>query len=836
MAYIGANPVNGFFEKQDLTTDGSTTTFTLNTAVGSSSAILVSVGGVIQEPEVAYNLGGGGGSIIFTEAPSSTADTYVHFLGQAIAQSITDLNGTEMVLDVDADTTITADTDDQIDFKLGGSDVIAFKTTGIHLPDGEKYVGGTGDDLQLYHDGSNSYLANSTGELRLATLTSGIAIAIGHSTSEVTFGDNVTVTGNLTIGGTTNFGDFNITNVGSIALDTITNDGTDITLDSSGDIILDAAGNDIFFKAGGTTIGEFTNSSSDLVIKSSVSDKDILIKGNDGGATITALTLDMSAAGAATFNSTVTTTGLVIGSTAVTSTAAELNLLDGVSGLVQADLTKLAALDVTATELNLLDDKDATNLALTGKQGGTNFARSILIGHATTGTISSAEDNLGIGDNALNSVTSGDQNVCLGSNAGTAITTGTANVYIGRNAGSGNATGSSNFGLGIDCLEDGSFTGTSNVAIGRSAGAQVESGNFNILMGQSAGDNITTGHGNLIIGANVDADSVTGSRQLKIAGYDGTTTTTWIAGDSSGNLTFAGDVTVGDDLNLTTDSTVINFGADSDTTLTHTDGAGLTLNSTNKLMFNDASQFIQGASATVLDIAATDEIELTATLIEVVGNATVSGTLGVTGVTTSNAGVVVDNITIDGTEIDLSSGDLLVDVAGDITLDAGGGNVKVAVAGTDILDIANSSSDVIIKPVVDAKDIIFQQADGTSILEINDGAYAKFTAAAVAPEATLTDASTITWNSLTQSVAKVTLGANRTMGLASGGVTGAFISLLVIQDGTGSRTITWNAAYEFAADTAPTLTTTANLGDLFVFRYNGAKWLEVGRNLALTLS
>ena len=331
MAYIGANPVNGFFEKQDLTTDGSTTTFTLQTAVGSSSAILVSVGGVIQEPEVAYNLGGGGGSMIFTEAPSSTADTYVHFLGQAISQNITDLNGTEMVLDVDADTTITADTDDQIDFKLGGSDVIAFKTTGIHLPDGEKYVGGTGDDLQLYHDGSNSYLANSTGELRLATLTSGIAIAIGHSTSEVTFGDNVTVTGNLTIGGTTNFGDFNITNVGSIALDTITNDGTDITLDSSGDIILDAAGNDVFFKAGGTTIGEITNSSSDLVIKSSVSDKDMLFKGNDGGAAITALTLDMSAAGDATFNNQVIIGDgkLVLASTAVTTTAAEINLIDG---------------------------------------------------------------------------------------------------------------------------------------------------------------------------------------------------------------------------------------------------------------------------------------------------------------------------------------------------------------------------------------------------------------------------------------------------------------------------------------------------------------------------
>ena len=253
-------------------------------------------------------------------------------------------------------------------------------------------------------------------------------------------------------------------------------------------------------------------------------------------------------------------------------------------------------------------------------------------------------------------------------------------------------------------------------------------------------------------------------------------------------------------------------------------------------MFNDASQFIQGASATVLDIAATDEIELTATLIDVVGNATVSGTLGVTGVTTSNAGVVVDNITIDGTEIDLSSGDLLVDVAGDITLDAGGGNVKVAVGGTDILDIANSSSDVIIKPVVDAKDIIFQQRDGTEVMRIEDGAHVSFAAAAVNPEATLTDASTISWNGLTSPVAKVTLGGNRTLGAASGVITGQFLSILFIQDGTGSRTMTFNAAYEHTGDVAPVLTTTANKGDLFVYRYNGAKFLEVGRNLNLTLS
>jgi hypothetical protein len=103
-------------------------------------------------------------------------------------------------------------------------------------------------------------------------------------------------------------------------------------------------------------------------------------------------------------------------------------------------------------------------------------------------------------------------------------------------------------------------------------------------------------------------------------------------------------------------------------------------------------------------------------------------------------------------------------------------------------------------------------------------------------EATLTDGATIDWDMSTEAVAKVTLAGNRTLNAPTNGSTGQFASILVIQDGTGSRTLTWNAVYEFTADTAPTLTTTANYGDLFTFRYNGAKWLEVGRNLNLVLS
>ena len=84
MAYIGRDPQYGAFEKQALTADGSTTTFTLDYTVGSSSSILVSVAGVHQEPEVAYNLATNGTQITFTAAPASGDTVFIIFLGVAL--------------------------------------------------------------------------------------------------------------------------------------------------------------------------------------------------------------------------------------------------------------------------------------------------------------------------------------------------------------------------------------------------------------------------------------------------------------------------------------------------------------------------------------------------------------------------------------------------------------------------------------------------------------------------------------------------------------------------------------------------------------------------------
>ena len=126
----------------------------------------------------------------------------------------------------------------------------------------------------------------------------------------------------------------------------------------------------------------------------------------------------------------------------------------------------------------------------------------------------------------------------------------------------------------------------------------------------------------------------------------------------------------------------------------------------------------------------------------------------------------------------------------------------------------------------------------SKVLSANANNLTTISGAVLCTEDTLTDQATIAWDVIASPVAKVTLGANRTIAAPSGTspAAGQFVALTVIQDGTGSRTLTWNATYEFKDDTAPTLTTTAAKGDLFVFKYNGSKWLEVGRNQNLTLS
>jgi len=100
-------------------------------------------------------------------------------------------------------------------------------------------------------------------------------------------------------------------------------------------------------------------------------------------------------------------------------------------------------------------------------------------------------------------------------------------------------------------------------------------------------------------------------------------------------------------------------------------------------------------------------------------------------------------------------------------------------------------------------------------------------------ELTLTDGATINWDTATGHFAKVTLGGNRTLAAPTNLQTGAVYTIWIIQDGTGSRTLTWNSVFKFKAATAPTLTTTAAKRDSFSFRSDGTNLYECGRTLAL---
>ena len=186
------------------------------------------------------------------------------------------------------------------------------------------------DDLQLTHSGSVGDITCSTGALdinagtvnikdeasseTMASFVSDGAVTLNHDNTArfATTSAGCEVTGTLAVSGTSAFTG-KITSDNGIDIDNINIDGTtislssgDLTIDVAGEIALDSDGAAITLKDGGTQFGALINSSSNFVVQSSVSDADMLFKGSDGGSTITALTLDMSAAGAATFNDSIT--------------------------------------------------------------------------------------------------------------------------------------------------------------------------------------------------------------------------------------------------------------------------------------------------------------------------------------------------------------------------------------------------------------------------------------------------------------------------------------------------------------------------------------------------
>ena len=237
-------------------------------------------------------------------------------------------DGDLKILGKDGSTTITA-----VTFDMSDAGRATFNS-GINLPDNGKLQLGASQDLQIYHDGSNSIIADEgTGGLFLrGTNTVDIQSALGHNYLKSTINEGtkiyynnserfettdsgVNVTGQLLADSATftnvtgtlqTAAQPNVTSLGTLTtltVDDITINGSEIqdagdfTLNVEGDITLDANGADVKLSDDGLHFGTLSRSVNDLVITSPVQDGDIVFKGDDGGSTITAMTIDMSEGG-----------------------------------------------------------------------------------------------------------------------------------------------------------------------------------------------------------------------------------------------------------------------------------------------------------------------------------------------------------------------------------------------------------------------------------------------------------------------------------------------------------------------------------------------------------
>ena len=208
MAYIGQSIKNGTFSVLDTsgnTYNGSNTTFSLGTQVGSPAQLLVSHDGVIQKPGTDYTLATGGTQITFTTAPASGASIFIVEISGAVGGPInSDLNGNELVLDVDGDTSIHADTDDQIDIKIAGADDFKFSANAMNVLSGSTLTIDSGATITNSGTANGFGLSNwseSSGNLLAGNASYGIYLGVNSATAANLLNDYEEGTFTPTLGG-----------------------------------------------------------------------------------------------------------------------------------------------------------------------------------------------------------------------------------------------------------------------------------------------------------------------------------------------------------------------------------------------------------------------------------------------------------------------------------------------------------------------------------------------------------------------------------------------------------------------------------------------------------
>jgi len=661
-----------------------------------------------------------------------------------------DLDGNELILDADADTSITADTDDQIDIKVGGTDRARITTGAIAPSSSDGVALGTSalefSDLYLA-DGAVVYFGDDQDVSLTHVADTGLLLS---STDQLQFNDSGTyIYSNAD-------GDLDLVSDGT-AIDSI-------NLESAGGITLDAGSttHGITYEDDGTAMLQITNSSSDVIVKPLVDAKDIIFQQYDGTEVARVEDGVQFNVSATTASSSATTGALItgggLGVAADAYVGDDIYLISdsavlGFGADSEIKFTHVADTGLTLKHTATADDKP---IILTLQTGETDIAADDIIG-----TINFQAPDEGTGTDAIlvaagiEAVSEGDfssssnatklsfktgaseaasEKVAISSAGNLSLTASNTELrfYEGSNYVGFEAPALSGDQIWVLPDSDGSnghvikTDGSGNLSfaaqsVSSLAADDISAGDAAVTIGNgSTSADVTLDSGDDVVidaaGGNVefkdagtlqltlDMDGTSGEQIIQLGvdsddlvfkQYDGTevfrmedgaylnvSNTTASSSATTGSAIFGGgigvaaDAYVGDDAYLISDAAVLGFGADKDVTLTHVADTGLLLNAAMVIQFRDSGLTIGSNADGDLDVV--------------------------------SDGTAVDSINLES--------------AGGITLDAGSTTHGITYEddGTAMLRITNSSSDVIIKPLVDAKDLIFQQRDGTEVARVED--------------------------------------------------------------------------------------------------------------------
>ena len=752
-----------------------------------------------------------------------------------------DLNGETLILDADQDTNITADTDDQIDIAIAGADDFQFTANTFTALSGSTIAtntiaettsgSGVTIDGTLVKDGAitNTSLVvgrDADNDIDFATDNNILFRASGADQIKLVDGALAPVTDNDVDLGTSSlefkdaFFDGTV-NADALAADSATLAGT-LEIDvASGDptIILDTQGADKFH------IAVDDSDSDNLVIKS-------------GGTVGSGNGLKLDSSGNLTVTGDLTVSGDDI--TMGTNTSGNILVADG------TNFNSLAVGDLS--EISTIANDDVFLAVDTSGGGLKKVARSTVVaGLATSGAISNVVEDtspqLG-GDLDTNSanILIDDAHFIADENGNEQIifqtTSSAVNQFDVTNAATGNppqlsATGGdSNIDLNLLAKGTGHVTIVGNSNSGAIQFNCESNSHGQILKAQphSAG---VTNEMLLPDGADSTLVSLVATQTLT----NKTLTTPKIAeidSLSSGSITLDAEADIildadGADIifkdagtsiatftNSSTDFIIESATSDKDIIFKVNDGgsstevarfdgdvSALLMASGKELQFADSGEKISG-DGTDLTIASGAKINLTATSDVHIPN---------------NVGIVFggdsEKIEGDGTDLTISANNLTIDAAADIILDAAGNDFNFKADGTEILRITNSSSDVIIRPVVDAKDLIFQQRDGTEVARVEDNGTFNI----------VTDKLAINGTAVTSTAAELNI---------LDGVTSTTAELNIIDGGTSATSTTLVDADRFVVNDNGTMVQVA-ASDLTTYINSNANFASVGKAIAMAI-